>query len=104
MAGTTQDPYRIQPFYETPEPGKELQLLKKDSAPLKQDDPEIKGTVQITQKWSVTTECCSNRSGHREFRFDEDEIESRQRIVFSRPSRRSSAPAVSRNGTLGDTA
>lgn len=52
MAGTTQAPDRIKPFYETPEPGKEIQLIKEDDATLKQNGTEVKGTVQITQEWS----------------------------------------------------
>lgn len=42
----------IEPFYETPEPGKELELIKEDDATLKQNGTEVNGTVQITQKWS----------------------------------------------------
>lgn len=50
MTEKTQPPDRIKPFYETPEPGKSLQLIKED-ATLKQDGTEVKGTVQITQVW-----------------------------------------------------
>lgn len=52
MGGTTQAPDRIKPFYETPEPGKEIQLIKDNDAILKQNGTEVKGTVQITQEWS----------------------------------------------------
>lgn len=52
MAGTTKAPDRIKPFYETPEPGKEIELLKEDDATLRQNGTEVKGTVQITQEWS----------------------------------------------------
>jgi hypothetical protein len=52
MTDKIQPPDRIKPFYETPEPGKELQLLKEVDATLKQGDTEVKGTVQITQEWS----------------------------------------------------
>jgi len=52
MTGTTEAPDRIKPFYETTEPGKELQLLKEDDATLKQNGTEVKGTVQFTHEWS----------------------------------------------------
>lgn len=52
MAGTTQPPDRIKPFYETPEPGKEICLIQEDDATLKQNGTEINGTVQITLEWS----------------------------------------------------
>lgn len=52
MAETTKAPDRIKPFYETPEPGKGIELLKEDNATLKQNGTEVKGTVRITQEWS----------------------------------------------------
>jgi len=52
MAETKQAPDRIVPFYETLEPGKEIQLIKEDDATLKQNGTEVKGSVQIIQEWS----------------------------------------------------
>jgi hypothetical protein len=52
MAGTSQAPDRIKPFYETSEPGKEIVLLEEDNVNLKQADTEVKGKVKITQVWS----------------------------------------------------
>ena len=54
MAGNRQAPERIKPFYETPEPGEELELLNEDNATLRQGDTELHGTLRVTQQRSPT--------------------------------------------------
>ena len=52
MADADKAPVRLTPFYETPEPGKEILLVEEDDATLKQAGTEVKGRLRITQEWS----------------------------------------------------
>ncbi len=52
MSDAAKAPVRLTPFYETPEPGKEILLVEEDDATLKQDGAELKGKLRVTQQWS----------------------------------------------------
>lgn len=53
MTENVQTPNRVQPFYQTPEPGMEV-FLTEEEATLRQGDKEASGILKITQEWAPT--------------------------------------------------
>jgi len=51
MNAKAEVPDRIKPFYETPEPGKEIEL-RCESASITQNDTVIEGQLRVIQQWS----------------------------------------------------